>query len=107
MDIAKNSRRKKELLDILSLIEENKAKTLIPLVDEICYLETTLQKLRKFSSIEISDTGKTRITAAGKQYKEYFQSYTNALKVIQSALLKFSVEGEDAFDEWLKKNDLS
>lgn len=105
--MSKEGKRKKELLEILSNIDDGKIKTLYPLVDEVCYLEKTLQKLRRLPSIEISDTGKTRITAAGKQYKEYFQSYTNALKVIQSALLKFSVEGEDAFDEWLKNNDIS
>lgn len=105
--MAKESKRKKELKEILQNLDKNSAAALTPLVDEICYLETKLAALRKLPSYEISDKGKTRITAAGKQYKEYFQSYTNALKVIQSALLKFSVDGEDEFAKWVKEHDIS
>lgn len=102
--MAKESKRKTELTEILGTLDPNTAATLQPLVDEICYLENKLKELRKLPSYEVSDKGKTRITAAGKQYKEYFQSYTNALKVVQSALLKFSLEGETEFEKWVREN---
>lgn len=102
-DVKINNTRKDDLLAVLNSLHAETKTTLLPLVDEVCFLEERLAELRKLPSIEISDTGKSRITAAGKQYKELFQSYTNALKVIQSALLKFSEEDEDEFEKWKRE----
>ena len=37
-------------------------------------------------------------------YKELMQSYLNAVKVLQSTLSRYSVEEQDAFDQWLQEN---
>lgn len=54
------------------------------LVDEIIYIEEQLEYLRGLPKIRVNpkDPTQQKPTAAAKLYKEFFQQYTSALRVI-------------------------
>ena len=85
--------------EILKYIRENRpsdVSLLSPLVDDMVFLETELEKLRKLPVIEIhpTDKAKQRATPSSKMYKEFLQQYNNVVKII---VLKAS--GEDSEEE--------
>lgn len=94
-------KRKKELLDFI----ENDT-TLLPLVDEIVFLEGELKKLRALPKIKVhpSDKTKQKATPAAKLYKEYLQQYTNCIKVLIKATGADETEEESPLRKWIKEN---
>ena len=98
--------RLEELQTIFEKVDEDKAAVIAPLLPQVVFLEERLRELQKVPHIRIHPKNPARqeITAAGKQYKEMMQSYLNAVKVLQSTLSRYSVEEQDAFDEWLEQN---
>ena len=98
--------RLEELQTIFEKVDEDKALVIAPLLPQVVFLEERLRELQKVPHIRIHPKNPARqeITAAGKQYKEMMQSYLNAVKVLQSTLSRYSVEEQDAFDEWLEQN---
>ena len=98
--------RLEELQTIFEKVDEDKALVIAPLLPQVVFIEERLRELQKVPHIRIHPKNPARqeITAAGKQYKEMMQSYLNALKVLQSTLSRYSVEEQDAFDEWLEQN---
>lgn len=98
--------RLEELQTIFEKVDEDKASVIAPLLPQVVFMEQRLDELRKVPHIRIhpKNSARQEITAAGKQYKELMQSYLNAIKVLQSTLSRYSVEEQDAFDEWLEAN---
>lgn len=98
--------RLEELQTIFEKVDEDKAAVIAPLLPQVVFLEERLRELQKVPHIRIhpKNSARQEITAAGKQYKELMQSYLNAVKVLQSTLSRYSVEEQDAFDEWLEQN---
>lgn len=92
--------RKEELLEVI-----NNDTTLIPLIDEVIFLESQLVELKKLPFIRVNpnDSTQQKSTAAQKQYKELLQQYTNIIKIVAR------VSGIDENDEesplraWVKK----
>lgn len=80
--------RKDEILECFKDADESKKKFITPLVDEFVYLENELAGLRNLPHLRVhpKNPAKQEITPAGKQYKEYWQSYLNAYKVLQKEL---------------------
>lgn len=104
--MAEDKTRLEQLKEIVSKVDEDKAAVIEPLLTDILFMETRLNELRALPHLRISKKNNAvqQITAAGKQYKETMQAYLNALKVIQTTLSRFTVEEQDAFDEWLQEN---
>lgn len=98
--------RLEELQAIFEKVDEDKAAVIAPLLPQVVFLEERLHELQKVPHIRIhpKNSARQEITAAGKQYKELMQSYLNAIKVLQSTLSRYSVEEQDAFDQWLQEN---
>lgn len=69
--------------------------TLIPLIDEVVYLERQLDILRDLPKIKVhpKDPTKQKATPAAKLYKEYLQQYTNIIRIL------IRVTGADETDE--------
>lgn len=91
--------RKEELLKVI----ENDP-SLIPLIDDMIYLESELDKLRELPKIRIhpDDSSKQKITPAAKMYKEYLQQYTNIVRII-TRLTKEDVDNEESpLRKWMK-----
>ena len=93
--------RKQELLE---LVKDNP--TLIPLVDEIVYLEDQLIYLKKLPFIQVhpKDPSRQRATPASKLYKELLQQYTNSIKVIIRATGIDETEEESPLRRWVKEH---
>lgn len=87
--------RKTELEEIV-YSDDLKSKALYcDLIEEIIFIENQLTELKKlpFISINPKNNMQQRTTPAAKQYKELFQQYTNALKILAHAT------GEDMGEE--------
>lgn len=91
-------KRKDELLKAI----ENDV-TLIPLIDEVVYLEEQLDYLRGLPKIKVhpTDPTKQRATPAAKQYKELLQQYTNIIKMILKATGADVEDEESPLRKWM------
>ena len=96
--------RKQKLIDIFKNVDENKQELVLNLIDEVIFLEKQLSALKELPFIKVHpeypDIQKG--TAAQKQYKEFMQSYINAVKVLSSTLNRDLEEEDDEFDEFIK-----
>lgn len=91
--------RKEELLKLI----DNDIK-LLPLVDEMLYLESELDRLRGLPKILVhpSDPTKQKPTTAAKLYKEFLQQYTNIIKVLTKATTQEADSEESPLRAWIK-----
>lgn len=89
--------RIERLKEIFQNVDQDKRDVIEPLLDEVVFIEGRLQELRKMPMIRTHPKNPAwqEITAAGKQYKEYMQSYLNAIKVLQKTLY-FAGEGDES-----------
>ena len=94
--------RKQELLDIFKDVDENTIHLILPLIDEVVYMEEMMRNLKKLPFIRVhpKNSSKLETTPAGKQYKEFSQSYMNAIRILNSILNKVDSNAEN---ELLKK----
>lgn len=82
--------RKSELLKILDDVDESKKAIVLPMLDDILFLETNLMELKKLPFIRIhpSNPELQKPTPAAKQYKELLQQYNNCIKILISTISK-------------------
>ena len=71
--------RADELHNIFKDVDEGKRAIVSNLIDEAVFLEERLAELKKYPHIKFHPTNPNlqKITAAGKQYREFLQTYTN------------------------------
>lgn len=91
--------RKEELLKLI----DNDI-TLIPLIDEVVYLESQLDYLRELPKIKVhpKDPAKQKPTPAAKLYKEMLQQYTNIIRILLRATGTDESEEESPLRKWMK-----
>jgi hypothetical protein len=88
--------RSEELRRIFKEFDETKFTVVSPLIDEAVYIEEQMRFLKNFPLIksrEYNGEIQTKVTAAGKQYREYLQTYTNIIDKLCRMLGK--VEGDE------------
>lgn len=87
--------RKQELVKIFEQVEDTKG-IIIPMIDDVVFLEQQLDELRKLPFIRVNpkDTSMQKTTPAAKQYKELLQQYNNCIKILTGILRKDSPEEE-------------
>ena len=87
--------RKQELLKLFDQIEDTKG-IILPMIDDVVFLEAQLSEKRKLPFIKVHpdfpDIQKP--TAAAKQYKELLQQYNNCVKILTGILRKDTPEEE-------------
>lgn len=95
-------KREETLKDIFKDIDENEKKLIDPLLEEVVYLEEQMKYLRTLPQIKIHPTNNAiqKKTEAAKLYKEYSQSYMNAIRILVNILRKID---SSAQDELLKR----
>ena len=73
--------RADDLHKIFEGIDDGKKTIVIKLIDEAAFLEEQMQDLKKYPHIKFHPTNPNlqKVTAAGKQYREYLQTYTNII----------------------------
>lgn len=90
-----NLSRKEELVEIFANVEDTKG-IILPLIDDVVFLEEQLQELRKLPFIRVSkqDPSLQKATPAAKQYKELLQQYNNCIKILTGIIRKDAAEEE-------------
>ena len=87
--------RKEELTKIFENVEDTKG-IIMPLIDDVVFLEEQLRELRKLPFIKVHpdypDIQKP--TAASKQYRELLQQYNQCIKIMTSVIRKDAPEEE-------------
>lgn len=79
--------RNDELHNIFKDVDEGKKAIVSNLIDEAVFLEGQLAELKKFKFLKSKTVKKTdgkevllqKVTPAGKQYREFLQTYTNIM----------------------------
>lgn len=94
--------RKEALENIFKDVDENEKKLIDPLLEEVIYLEEQMKYLRTLPQIKVHPTNNAmqKKTEAAKLYKEYSQSYMNAIRILIGVLHKVD---SSAQDELLKR----
>lgn len=71
--------RADELHNIFKDVDEGKRAIVNNLIDEAVYLETQMTELKKYPFIKFhpQNPNLQKVTAAGKQYREFLQTYVN------------------------------
>lgn len=100
--------RLEKLQKIFENVDEDKREVIEPLLYDVIFIEKRLAELRKLPMIRVHPNNKARqeTTPAGKQYKEYMQSYLNALKVLQTTLYRAGETGESPLMKALKEFEM-
>lgn len=97
--------RIERLKKIFEGVDEDKRDVIMPLLDDVIFIEERLAELRKLPMIRVHPKNPARqeVTPASKQYKEYMQSYLNAIKVLQTTLYRAGESGESPLLKALKE----
>ena len=90
--------------ELTNLIKDNKA--LLPMVDDLMFLEAQLEDLRKLPMIKVhpDDPSKQKTTPAAKQYKELLQQYTNIINVFLRATGTDEEDDESPLRKWMNEH---
>lgn len=94
--------RKEELLKVFEEIEDTKG-IILPMIDDVVFLEERLTELRKlpFMRVNPKNPAQQKPTAAAKQYKELLQQYNNCVKILTGILRKDAPEEDSPLREFL------
>lgn len=97
--------RIEKLKQIFEGIDEDKRDVIMPLLDDVVFIEGRLAELRKLPMLRVHEKNPARqeVTPAGKQYKELMQSYLNAIKVLQTTLYRAGENGESPLMKALRE----
>lgn len=97
--------RKEELIECICKTDEIKI-TMLPVIDEMVFLEERIDDLKKLPFIQVhpTDSTKQRSTPAAKQYKELLQQYTNILKIVTHQVGSDSPDEESPLRKWVKNH---
>lgn len=77
---------------------------IVPLIDELLFLEDRLTSLKKLPFIKVhpSNPECQKVTPASKQYKELLQQYTNIIKVLDKNSSDESNAEKSPLRDWVK-----
>lgn len=94
--------RKTELLAMFDDVADAKG-LILPLIDDVVFLEARLQELRAlpFLRIHPKDPSQQKPTPASRQYKELLQQYNNCIKILAGILRKDAAEEESPLRAYL------
>ena len=91
--------RKEELM---KLANDSNRTTILPLIDELIYLENQLDYYRTLPMIKVNPENpmQQKATPAAKLYKEFLQQYTNVVKVISRITTNENDQEESPLRKW-------
>ena len=98
----RNMNRKQELVAIFDQCEDSKD-IIMPMIDDVVFLEQQLTELRKLPFIRVNpkNPAEQKLTPAAKQYKELLQQYNNCIKILSGILRKDAAEEESPLRQFL------
>lgn len=97
--------RTDELHKIFESVDEGKRAIVNNLIDEAVYLETQLIELKKYPFIKFhpQNPNLQKVTAAGKQYREFLQTYVNLIDKLCKVYSNEEAENESPLRAFLEK----
>lgn len=97
--------RADELHKIFEGVDEGKRAIVNNLIDEAVYLEKQLTELKQYPVIKFHPTNPNlqKITAAGKQYREFLQTYVNLIDKLCKVYANEEAEDESPLRAFLNK----
>lgn len=98
------SDRRTELDQIFEEIDPNEKKLVDKLIDDVIFLEEQMKYLKTLPFIRVNPKNKAmqETTKAAKQYKEFSQSYMNAIRILCSLLHKVEGVEEDPVEKFME-----
>ena len=96
--------RTTELHNIFKDVDEGKRVIVSRLIDEAVFLEEQLEELKKYPRIKSNPKYPNiqKVTATGKLYREYLQTYTNIIRALERTLANEEAETESPLRQFLK-----
>lgn len=96
--------RKEDLLKVFENVDEGRKTIVKPLIEEAIFLEEQMNKLKKYPFIKFhpQNPNLQKVTAAGKQYREFLQTYTNVISKLSSIYGREEGEEESPLRAFLK-----
>ena len=95
------------LKSLFSLVDESKTELVDNLIYQASFMKVELDKLqeqiKKHGAIQVSSKGTQRQTEAAKYYTKLVNSYGTVIKTLNTILGTQVDDGDDAFDEFLKR----
>lgn len=97
--------RLEELKSVFKDIDNGKRDIIDKLVEEAVFLEEQMTALKQYPFIKFHPTNPElqKVTAAGKQYREYLQTYTNIIDKLARIYGKEDTNEESPLREYFKK----
>lgn len=97
--------RREQLDEIFKDIDPNEKSLVNNLLDEVVFLEKQMKYLKTLPFIRVHPKNPAiqETTKAAKQYKEFSQSYMNAIRILCSLLHKVEGEEEDLVSKFMEK----
>lgn len=98
--------RKKELSKMVDSINSDAVKSLVlPLIDEMLYLENELDKVKQLPFISYNKTNRAiqKILPAQKVYTSLMQQYNNIVKNLSNIMIKQGVKNTSPLRAYLEK----
>lgn len=95
--------RKEELLKAFEEVDEGIKDIVVPMIDDVVFLEEQLRDLRRLPLLRIhpTDPTKQQATPAAKMYKEFLQQYNNCIKILCGVLNRNGAEEESPLRAFL------
>lgn len=99
------SNRTETLKAVFKDAEQGKKDIIDKLIEEAVYLEEQMSSLKKYPFIKFhpSNPELQKVTAAGKQYREYLQTYVNIVDKLARIYGKEETTEESPLREYFKK----
>lgn len=96
--------RREDLLEIFENVDKDKKKIVEPLIEEAVFLEEQMKMLKGYPFIKFHPQNPTlqKVTAAGKQYREFLQTYTNVISKLTSIYGREEGEEESPLRAFMK-----
>ena len=96
--------RTDELHNIFKDVDEGKRVIVSRLIDEAVFLEEQLEELKQYPRIKFHPKNPNiqKVTAVGKLYREYLQTYTNIIRALERTLANEEAETESPLRAFLK-----
>lgn len=96
--------RKKELLKVFEGLDDSVKTVILPMVDDMVFLETKLNELKALPFIRINpkNPSQQKTTPAAKMYKELLQQYNNCIKILCSVINRNDIEEDSPLRSYLK-----
>lgn len=97
--------RRDELVKAFSDVDEGMLTVVEPLIDDVVFLEATLDGLRKLPFLRVNprNPADQKATPAARQYKEFLQQYNNCVKILTGIMRRDGAEDESPLRAYINK----